>query len=197
MQTAMSSPRQTDHAVDPLFIERTSPRSFTGEPIPDETLFSMFEAARWAPSSSNVQPWRFLYAKRDTPEWAALFETLMPFNQRWCDKASALVVFASDLHMMRGADRIVSPWHAFDTGAAWMSFALQAHKLGWATHGMGGFFNDKVRANLHVPDDFDINAVIAVGKQGPADALPDDLKAREEPTPRRPLAESLFHGSWK
>jgi nitroreductase len=192
----MPNDRDPEHPVDKLFLERTSPRSFTGQAIPDDVLFSMFEAARWAPSSSNVQPWRMIYAKRDTPAWEPLFETLMPFNQRWAGKASALVVFVSDLHMMRGTEQVVSAWHSFDTGAAWMSFALQAHMLGWATHGMGGFFNDKVRANLHVPDNFVIDAVIAVGKQGAADALPDDLKAREVPTPRRALNETLMHGTW-
>jgi nitroreductase len=192
----MPDARQPAHKVEPYFIDRTSPRSFTGEEIPNDTLLSLFEAARWAPSSANVQPWRFIYAKRDTPEWLPVFDTLMPGNQRWADKASALVVVLSDLHMQRGNDRVVSAWHSFDAGAAWMSFALQAHALGWATHGMGGFFPDKVRANLAVPDDFAIDAVIAVGKQGPADALPEDLRARESPTPRRPLEETLFHGKF-
>ena len=190
----MTDPRISDHPIEAIFLDRTSPRAFTGAPIDDADLLSMLEAARWAPSSSNVQPWRFIYAKRDTPQWGPVFDTLMPGNQRWAEKAGALVVFISDLHMMRGGERVVSAWHAFDTGSAWMSLALQAHRMGYASHAMGGFFSDKARLNLHVPDGFDINTVVAIGKRGPADTLPDDLKAREAPTPRRPLAESLFHG---
>jgi nitroreductase len=193
----MSHARVPEYPVDPMFIERQSPCSFTGEDIQDDVLFTMFEAARWAPSSSNVQPWRFIYAKRGTPQWGPLFEALMPGNQRWADKASALVVFVSDLHMMRGDQQVVSSWHSFDTGAAWMSFAFQAQKLGWATHGMGGFFRDALRASLNVPDGFAIDAVVAVGRHGPVDALPEDLRARELPTPRRKLHDSLMHGVFR
>lgn len=190
----MAPARIADHDIDSQFLERSSPRSFTAEEIPDAVLMSMFEAARWAPSSSNVQPWRCVYAKRGTPPFAPILEGLMPGNQRWAGAAAALVVFLSQIHAPRGDQQVVSATHGFDTGAAWMSFALQGHRLGWATHGMAGFFSDRLRAALTVPDGFDIIMVAAVGRRGPAEALPKDLQEREAPSTRRPLDGSVFAG---
>ncbi len=190
----MAEPRIAEHAVDGLFIGRTSPRSFTGEAIPDEVLFSMFEAARWAPSASNIQPWRLIYAKAGTPEWGPLFECLMPGNQIWVAKASALVAFVAETHRRQGETRTENRTHALDTGAAWMSLALQAEMLGWATHGMAGFFHDKAREALRLPADFDVYMFAAVGKRGPAAALPPELAAREVPSVRRSMAETVFSG---
>ncbi len=190
----MAEPRLAEHAVDKLFIERTSPRSFTGEAIPDEVLFSMFEAARWAPSASNIQPWRLIYAKAGSPQWSGLFDCLMPGNQVWVAKASALVAFVAETHRRQGETRAENRTHALDTGAAWMSLALQAELLGWATHGMAGFHHDKARAALALPEDFDVYMFAAIGKRAAAEALPPELAAREVPSPRRHLAETVFLG---
>lgn len=192
----MSDARAAGHEIDAMFLDRQSPRSFTADKIADGELMAIFEAARWAPSSSNLQPWRFVYAHRNTPAWGSMFQCLMPMNQRWAEKASVLIAVLSEIHLMRDNQRLVSPWHSFDAGAAWMSLALQAHLNGYATHGMGGFFQDKAREALQVPDDFAIDAFIALGRRGSIDALPDDLKARETPTPRRSLAESVFEGTF-
>lgn len=192
----MPDARSADHEIDAMFLDRQSPRSFIGEEVPEDELMAMFEAARWAPSSSNVQPWRFVYAHRNTPEWGPMFECLMPMNQRWAEKAGVLIAILSEIHLVRDNQRLVSPTHSFDAGSAWMSFALQASTSGYATHGMGGFFQDKARTNLRVPDDFHIDTFVAVGKRGSAEALPDDLKEREIPTQRRPLKETLFVGAF-
>lgn len=192
----MAEPRIAEHAVDKMFIERVSPRSFTGEAIPDGVLFSLFEAARWAPSASNIQPWRLIYAKAGTPEWAGLFDCLMPGNQVWVAKASALVAFVAETHRRQGETRTENRTHALDTGAAWMSLALQAEMLGWATHGMAGFFHDKARAALALPEDFDVYMFAAIGKRGPAEALPAELAAREVASGRRSVKETVFRGKW-
>src|SRR5579875_2705086 len=112
--------RQADYPIDPMFLERWSPRAFTGEPLAESELLTMLEAARWAPSSSNAQPWRFAYARRDTPHWDRFVGLLVPRNQTWAANASALVFLISNT-MMRppGSDKDVpSPTHSLDAGTA-------------------------------------------------------------------------------
>jgi nitroreductase len=190
------SSRKPDHPVDPQFPERWSPRAYTGEPMPRETLFTMLEAARWAPSSFNSQPWRFIYALTDTPAFALMLGTLNPLNQRWAARASALVLLVSRTRWVAPGATQESALgaHAFDTGAAWMSFALQARAMGWHTHAIGGYDREALRGALAVPEDHALHAVVAVGRQGPRDGLPADLQAREQPNDRRPLAQSVAEG---
>ena len=91
----MSQPRQSDHPIDPLFTRRWSPRAFTGEHISESTLLSLLEAARWAPSAFNAQPWRFIYGRSDTPSWQPIFDNLVEFNRGWAHRAAALIVVLS------------------------------------------------------------------------------------------------------
>jgi len=189
-------PRHADHPVDPQFLTRWSRRSFTGEPVPAADLQTMFEAARWAPSSANVQPWRFLYAIAGTENFPLFLEQLMPFNQMWAKKAGALILIVSHTKMERQGNVITSESHGFDSGAAWGSFALQAHLLGYSAHGMGGFFRDKARAALKVPADYELQAFIAVGKPGKVEDLPPDFQGREVPSPRKTLNEIAFEGTF-
>jgi nitroreductase len=188
--------RKREHKINSLFIERWSPRSFTGEEIPDSVLFAAFEAARWAPSSSNAQPWRFLYAKRGSIHWPAFLDLLFPGNQLWAEKASALIVVASKKTVTRNGQVAPSLTHSFDTGAAWQNFALQAFILGWHTHAMGGFDREKARVALNVPDDFSVEATIAIGKQADATLLPPELQQREAPNDRIPLREIVREGGF-
>ena len=181
--------RKADHPISEVFLNRWAPRSFTSEAISDETLLNMFEAARWAPSASNLQPWRFVYCKRGTPSFAAFVEALAPGNQTWAGQAAALVAIASKTTLERDGKTMPSGTHSFDAGAAWMSFAIQATEMGWQTHGMAGFNHDKLRAALHVPEGYAFNAVVAVGKLGDREALPEALKAREVHSQRKPLKE--------
>ncbi|MEY4751712.1 MAG: hypothetical protein RIQ60_3926 [Pseudomonadota bacterium] len=191
-----TTPRQTTYPINPQFTERWSPRAYTGEAIPEETLLSFLEAARWAPSASNVQPWRFIYARRDTPAWAPVFEGLVPFNQAWAKNASAIVVVLSKKTMVPAGktDAVPNAWHAFDAGAAWMSLALQAHAAGWKAHAAGGFDAKVLRANLGIPDDHDIHAMVMVGRQADKAILPEGLQAREQPNDRTPLAQLVADG---
>ncbi len=190
--------RESDYPIDPLFLERWSPRAFTGETISEADLLTMIEAGRWAASSYNSQPWRFLYARRDTAHWDKFFGLLVAFNQSWCKDASALVVLVSNSVMRPpGADKDVpSHSHSLDTGAAAANFALQATRMGWHVHGMVGFDIERAFAELNVPQGHRVEAAYAIGRIGDKSKLPEALQARETPSPRRPIAEIAFEGGF-
>lgn len=189
--------RTPDHPVEAVFLDRWSPRSFSGEAIPDAVLASAFEAARWAPSAYNAQPWRFLVARPDTPDWAQFVSLLAPFNARWASRASALIVIVS----ARTADRrgvvVENVSHSFDAGAAWANFAHQALLLGWHTHGIGGFDRDAARTLLAIPEDFTVEAMVAVGRQAGLDSLHADFHPQEQPNGRRPIEDFVFAGRFE
>ncbi|HTJ91569.1 MAG TPA: nitroreductase family protein [Pararobbsia sp.] len=189
-------PRIAEHPIESQFLERWSPRAYTGEEIPEATLKSLLEAARWAPSSSNAQPWRFVYARRNTPHWEQFLGFLNEFNQGWAKNAAALVIVISkNTSLPPGAAQEV-PWptHSFDTGAAWGFLALQAAASGWPAHGMAGIHKDKIRAELGLPDNFVVEAAVAIGKQGDKSLLSEKLQEREVPSSRKPLSEVAFEG---
>jgi nitroreductase len=187
--------RTADHAIDPAFLDRWSPRAFTGEAMPHETLLSLFEAARWAPSAANGQPWRFIYGHRGSAAFDAIYSTLDEGNRRWADKASVLVVIVSQTHR-KGADGEMRPayTHAFDTGAAWAYLALQATHAGYHAHGMGGIDRAKVMEVLGIPEGFRVEAAVAIGRIAPKETLPEDLMKREVPSMRKPVAEFVSEG---
>lgn len=186
--------RHADHPVAPLFVDRWSPRSFTGEPVPDTVLLSAFEAARWAPSALNAQPWRFLLARRGDAHWDGYVGLLAPRNALWASQASALIVVLSQRTVEWQGRSSDNGSHSFDAGAAWTSFAHQALLLGWHTHGIGGFDRDAARELLAIPDDFAIETIIAIGRMGGLDTLHADFHAKETPSGRRPLNETVFAG---
>lgn len=190
------SDRTPEHPIDALFTQRWSPRSFTGEAIEPQTLLSFLEAAHWAPSGFNVQPWRFIYARAGTPSWQPLFDSLLEFNQGWAKRASALVLIVSSRTWTPPGKTEAQPnlSHAFDAGAAWGHLALQVELAGWHAHGIGGFDREKARAALGVPEGYDLHAVIAIGKRGDKSQLPEALQAREEPNQRLPLAAVAAEG---
>jgi nitroreductase len=195
MPIIVSDFRRPDHPVDPLFVHRWSPRAMSGEPIADHQLFTLLEAARWAPSSYNEQPWRFVYGKRGTPHFATLLGTLVEANQAWAKQAAVLFILASKRTFSRnGKPNAV---HTFDAGAAWENLALQAAAMGLVAHGMAGFDAAKARAALAVPEDFELHAAVAVGKPGRIEDLPADYRADEQPSLRKPIAEWAFEGRFK
>ncbi len=160
-----SNGRTADHPIDRLFLDRWSPRSFTGEQISDADLFTILEAARWAPSSSNLQPWRFLYAKRDSADWARFLDPISPGNKPWVAETAVLVAIVSKrTRQPKDGPPVASYSHSFDTGAAWACLALQASLLGWATHAMGGFDVPRAIADLAIPDDYRIECMVAIGR---------------------------------
>jgi nitroreductase len=196
MTTANS--RSTDYPIDPLFLQRWSPRAFTGATMPEYELLTLLEAARWAPSAFNSQPWRFIYARRDTEHWPRLLGLLTESNQLWAKNASALIILVSKTTMLRrGADKEVPSWsHSFDAGAAWCNLALQAARSGWAAHGMVGFDKERAAAELGVPDGYRVEAAIAIGKRGDKSLLPESLQAREVQSQRVPLMQLVGEGSF-
>jgi nitroreductase len=188
--------RLADHPIDPLFTNRWSPRSFTGEEVPLEVLHSALEAARWAPSASNAQPWRFLIARNGDPHWPTFTALLNGRNARWASKASAFVLIVSEKEIERGGQRGPNNSHSFDAGAAWANFAHQALLLGWHTHGIGGYDRALARETLGIPEGFALEALIAIGRQASLDTLDEDFHAQESPNTRRPLSESVFAGAF-
>lgn len=154
-----SNGRVADHTIDPVFLDRWSPRAFTGETMPHETLLSLFEAARWAPSAGNGQPWRFVYGHRGSEAFDRIYGTLDEGNRRWADKASVLAVIVSQTHR-KSADGAMRPayTHAFDTGAAWACLALQAIHSGYYAHGMGGIDRDRAMEVLGIPEGFRVGS---------------------------------------
>jgi nitroreductase len=187
-----SEKRKADHAIDNLFLDRWSPRAMSGETISQAELMVLFEAARWAPSSYNNQPWRFLYARRDTEHWQTFFDLLVEFNQSWARNAAALVLFISRTHF--GFNGEPSVTHSFDTGAAWENFALQGWLKGLVVHGMQGFDYERARTALNIPEGFQVEAMAAVGKPADPDTLTEDLQEKETPSERRKLEETICEG---
>ena len=186
--------RSPTHEINSLIINRWSPRSFVPEDISDKELFSLFEAARWAPSSSNSQPWRFIYAKRNSKNWNDLFNLLVDFNKQWCTNASALVVVVSRKNFEHNGQPSIT--HQFDTGSAWENLAIQAVSQGLVTHAMAGFDYEKARKDLEVPSDYEVVAMIAIGKRGPKEKLSPELQTREIPNTRKPLSELVMEGKF-
>jgi len=185
--------RTLEHPADQQFIKRTSPRAMSGEALTREDLLPLFEAARWAPSCANSQPWRFVYALAGAPAFDALFATLAAGNQTWVKRAGALVLVCANKNMPNGNP---SPTPAFDAGAAWMSFALQGSLSGLVVHGMAGFDADKARAAAKVPEDHLVIMTIAVGRPGRVEDLPEYLREREAPTPRNAVESFIVEGSF-
>jgi nitroreductase len=191
--------RTADHEIEPLFLQRWSPRAFTGEAIPEAELARIFEAARWAPSSYNSQPWRFLYARRDTPAWAQFLGFLGEGNRGWAQRAAVLIIAISKKTMRPpGRDEDVSSHsHSFDCGAAWAQLALQATAIGWHAHGMVGFDMPRAAAELGVPDDYRVEAAIAIGRRGDKSVLPEALQAREAPNGRNGQDGFVMEGGFR
>ena len=190
--------RKADHPIDPIFLKRWSPRALTAEAIDEDTILTILEAARWAPSSYNAQPWLFAYALRGTDAWPRFLDLLSDSNRSWGQDASALVALVSRTHSIEpDEDQPVASYsHSLDAGAASGYFALQATMLGWHVHGMVGF--DKARAfeDLQVPLLHRVEAMYAVGRQTSPDLLSDDMKKKEIPNCRKPLAEIAAEGGF-
>jgi nitroreductase len=191
-----SNSRTAEHAIDRQFLDRWSPRAFTQDRIPEATLLTFLEAARWAPSSYNSQPWRFVYARRDTPDWERFLGFLNPFNRGWAQHAAAIVIVLSKRSFTPpgASEEVASPTHSFDAGAAWGYLALQASLSGWKAHGLAGIERDTIRAELAIPDGFAIEAAIAIGRPGDKTSLSESLQTREAPSPRIPLQAIATEG---
>lgn len=187
MNAKPADPRVTDWDVDGMFTDRWSPRGFSSDPLTEREVHALFEAARWAPSCYNEQPWRFVYAA-DPRERERLAECLVPKNRAWALRAPLLMFLLTRRRFERTGKE--NRHAAHDAGAAWMSLALQARKLGLYAHAMAGFNPDAAYVLLGVArDEVDIMTAIAVGRLGDPSGLPEDLRAMETPNGRKPHAE--------
>jgi nitroreductase len=164
----------------------------SGEPVEREVLMTLFEAARWAPSSNNNQPWRFLFARREAKDWPLFFSLLNEGNRLWAHRAACLVVVISK----KTFDFNEKParTHAYDAGAAWENLALQGSFLGLVVHGMQGFDYERARTELRVPDLYEVEAMIAIGRPGNQEDLPPHLQEREFPSLRKSLTAIVAEG---
>lgn len=186
--------RKADHPIDNLFLDRWSPRAMSSGDIHVTELMSLFEAARWAPSSNNNQPWRILYARRNTQHWPLFFNLLSDSNKIWAKNSSVLLLIISKNTFDNGQP---SRTHSYDAGAAWENLALQGNLMGYVVHGMQGFDYELAQSSLNIPDGFTVEAMAAIGIPGSKEDLPDYLQERESPNDRLKLTETVFEGPFQ
>ncbi len=190
--------RTADHPINPLFLDRWSPRAFDGQPVPEADLMTMLEAARWAPSSSNLQPWRFLYTIKGRLHWEQFLGFLNEGNRAWCKEAGALLVLVSQgTRQVPGKGEVLSYTHSHDAGCAWGFLALQVTMMGYHAHGMAGFDKERAAHDLAVPGPYRVEQMIAVGRRSDPATLPEAVRAREQPNTRRSLAETVMEGGFR
>jgi nitroreductase len=192
----MHKPAETTHPVHDLIRNRWSPRAFVDKPVPQNVLRSIFEAARWAPSSMNEQPWAYIVAtKDDKPNFDKVLSTLMEFNAGWAKNAYVLAIAVTKLAFAKNnsPNRVAK----YDTGAASALLSMEATSNGLAVHQMAGFDPEKARQAFGIPEGWEAVAAMAIGYPGDPDSLPQSLKDRElAPRTRKPIAEFVMSGEW-
>jgi nitroreductase len=179
--------RKPEQKINPLILKRWSPRALSGEPLSEEELAALFEAAKWAPSCFNNQPWRFIYVKNNTPNWEKMYSLLTESNKIWTSKAAVLVLVISKQTFDYNGQP--SRTASFDVGAAWENLALEAATRGLVAHGMAGFD--------YIPDDYKVEAMIALGQPGRTEDLPAKMQATEFPSDRKKQALIAAEGEFK
>ncbi|AJD39396.1 nitroreductase family protein [Rhizobium sp. SEMIA 4085] len=188
--------RTSEYPIDAMFLDRWSPRAFTGETIAEEQLLTILDAAHWAPSSGNQQPWRFIYALRGTEHFEKHLSLLVESNQEWAKNACALIFVVSRSFSGAFSENKPRYTHSFDAGASWGHLALQARFSGFYAHGMGGIKHDEIRLAFAIPEGYRVEAGIAIGRLGDKSVLSERNQAREVPSQRMPLAEVAFNGKF-
>jgi nitroreductase len=183
--------RNTEYDIGDIFLKRYSPRAMSGEAISKIELMTLLEAAHWAPSASNIQPWRFLYALKDTKDFDLFLSFLKEGNRTWCKNGSALII---ELSKKNTDDGKINTLRSFDSGAAWENLALQGALMNLVVHGMAGYDKESLRAELNIPDEYDVELMIVVGKTGKIEDLPENLQEREKPNSRKDLNKIVFEG---
>jgi nitroreductase len=194
----MQKPAITQTKIHDIIANRWSGRAYDAtKPVTQDQIFSLLEAARWAPSCFGDEPWRFVVwdKNKDTAAWQSALECIAPGNQTWAKNAPVFVLICADT--LFSHNQKANRWGAYDTGAAALSLCLQATSLGLMTHQMGGFDGDKTRAVFNVPEQYQMMAMLAVGHPGEAESLPEDFKERElAARKRRALGELFYNGMW-
>ncbi|MGC2310319.1 MAG: nitroreductase family protein [Candidatus Babeliaceae bacterium] len=178
--------RKADYPIEPLLLERWSPRAMSGEPISQQQLMQLFEAARWAASSFNNQPWRFVYAIRDSHYWQQFLSFILPGNRVWSEKAAVLIVVLSH-HEESNSVHLT-------TGCALQNMLLEASALHLVAHGIAGIDHEKIKKELQLSDDYTVECMVVIGTPGNIKDLPEKLQAREIPSSRKKIEEFVFEG---
>lgn len=192
----MEKPAQADNPIHPLIEKRWSPRAFSNKRIDSDTMRSILEAARWAPSSYNEQPWSFIVATKDDPaEYERLLSCLVPGNQEWAQQAPILMLSVARMSFERNANPNRHAFH--DVGLAVANLILQAMSMDIYAHPMGGFDRDKARETYSIPEGYEPVAGIALGYAGDPQTLPDHYRETElAPRERKPLDSFVYSGRW-
>lgn len=185
--------RKADYDINPIYLERWSPRAFSSKQIEEEKLLALFEAARWAPSAANWQPWRFVYAQTEE-DLAKFYSFINDNNVEWCQKAPVLLAIISKKTRNEKGD--ANHFHAFDTGTAWGYLTLEASRQGLIVHGMGGFNKEKAKEVLNIPEEYEVQAVAAIGYHDPNTELSEKNKQREFPSDRNRVKDFTFEGKF-
>lgn len=191
----MKTNRKSEYPISDLILHRWSPRAMSGELLSSDEIMPLFEAARWAPSSYNGQPWRFIYAKKESRYWEKFYSLLIEFNQKWCKNASHLVIIISSNvfeHNQKPAQT-----HSFDTGAAWQNLAIEGSKRGLVVHGMQGFDYKRAKEMLTLQENWNVEAMCAIGKPGEKKDLFEAAREKENPSDRKPLSDLVFEGEFQ
>lgn len=191
----MEKPAETQFPIHDLLRRRWSSRAYDERPVEREKLQSLFEAARWAPSCFNAQPWRFVVATKEHPaDYERLLNCLVEGNRKWAHRAPVLVLSVAKLTFDDGSPNRHA-WH--DVGLAAGHLVLQAAALGLQAHQMAGFDQEKARKDLAIPEGYDPVAMITIGYFGDVNLLSDSARQKElGPRSRRPAGDSVFGGSW-
>jgi nitroreductase len=193
--SSVKKPAETSVPIHDLIRHRWSPRAFDPRPVEPEKLRGLFEAARWAPSSYNAQPWYFIVGTKDDPEnYNRVLDTFVEFNQGWAKQAPVLALSVAKLTFDDGKPNR----HAFhDVGQAAANLTIQAEALGLSVHQMAGIEPEKARKLFHIPADYEAVAGIALGYAGDPASLGDEMRKRElAPRQRKPLDSFVFTGEW-
>ena len=192
----MAESRKADYPIDDLFLNRRSLRAFSGESIPAETINSLFEAARWAPSCANNQTTRYIYATRESPLWETYLSILAEPNRMWCKNGALLIVVLAKTKETEPPKDYPTP--AFDAGLSVENLLLQTHSKGLIGHPMIGFNKQSAREQLNIPAEYEPQAMICVGKQGPLENIPESRwDSEKKPTQRKPISELVIEGKFQ
>lgn len=192
----MDRPATNTHPIHDLIRLRWSPRAFDARPVEKTKLLSLLEAARWAPSSYNEQPWAFIVGTKDQPaEYAKVLDCLIEFNQGWAKAAPVLMLTVAHSNFVKNGSPNRHAGH--DVGLAMGQLAVQATADGLVVHQMAGILPDVARAKFGIPADWEVMAGVAIGYPGDVNSLPDMLKERElAPRERKALDSFVFSGTW-
>ncbi len=192
----MSRLAKTDYPIHELLQKRWSPRAFADKPVEADKLKRLLEAARWAPSSFNGQPWAFVVGTKDRPEdFAKVLSCMIEFNQSWAKSAPVVMITAARLNFEHNNQPNRHAFH--DVGLAMGNLLVQATAEGLYVHQMAGILPDVAKTTLAIPDGWEAVTGVAIGYLGDPNSLPEKLREREQtPSPRKPLSQFAFAGSW-